>query len=239
METEKKSAFAIPIAIVIAGGLIALALYYSKPPVPGTATTGTPSGNITVRPVSADDHILGSPNADIVIVEYSDTECPYCKTFHPTMQRIIDEYGRDGKVAWVYRHFPLYKGEQPLHPRAFKEAVATECANELGGSDKFWQYLNKIYEITPANNGLDPAQLPKIATDIGLDTNAFQKCLDSNKYDEKISKSYDEALAAGANGTPYSVMLTKKSPTPIPISGAQPYTAIKPVIEAILSEQSS
>ena len=64
-------------------------------------------------------------------------------------------YGKENKVAWGFRHFPL----KQLHPKAVKEAEATECANELGGNDAFWKFIDKINEVTPANNKLDQAQL--------------------------------------------------------------------------------
>ena len=60
-----------------------------------------------VRPVNGEDHILGNPDAPVKLIEFSDFECPFCKRFHPTMKRLMDEYGEDGRVAWVYRHFPL------------------------------------------------------------------------------------------------------------------------------------
>ena len=138
----------VPIAIIVAGALIAGALFFA-----GRAATPTPNGGSNaqqgaeenVPPVSQDDHILGDPNAPVVIVEYSDIECPFCKQFHVTMQQIIDEYGRDGQVAWVYRHFPLAQ----LHPNAPRLAEAAECVNELGGSQAFWGFLDEIFEIAP------------------------------------------------------------------------------------------
>lgn len=120
--------------------------------------------NDTSVSINDGDHVLGNPNALVTIIEFSDTECPFCKKFHETMRKIIDEYGKDGKVKWVYRHFPL----DQIHSKSRKEAEATECATEQGGNEKFWEFINKIYEITPSNNGLDPAELPKIAKSIGL-----------------------------------------------------------------------
>ncbi len=86
-----------------------------------------------MRTVAKDrDHIRGNPDAPVTLVEYSDFECPFCKRFHPTVKRIVDEYG--GRVRWVYRHFPL----DEIHPvKARREAAAAECAAELGGNDAF------------------------------------------------------------------------------------------------------
>jgi len=93
-----------------------------------------------MRPVSADDHILGDINSEIIVVEYSDLDCPFCKVFHPTMHQVVEK--SEGKVAWVYRHYPIPQ----LHPNAPKKAEETECAWELGGNDAFWKYADKVFE---------------------------------------------------------------------------------------------
>jgi protein-disulfide isomerase len=224
----------VPIAIVLAGGLIGVALYFSNNKlnsesvkVPAGASSAT---EVQMRPVTSSDHILGNPNADILIVEYSDTECPYCKQFNTTLHRIIDEYGADGKVAWVYRHFPI----DSLHPKARKEAEATECVNELGGASKFWQYLDLIYQTTNSNNSLDPAQLPKLAQQVGVDVTAFNTCLSSGKYADKVEADYQDAIKAGGQGTPTSILITKDG-TKTPFQGAQPYENLKAVIDALLA----
>src|SRR3546814_15259021 len=59
-----------------------------------------------VRPVNGEDHIMGSSDAPVKVIEFSDFECPFCKGFHRTMGRVMEEYGQEVKVAWVYRHFP-------------------------------------------------------------------------------------------------------------------------------------
>jgi protein-disulfide isomerase len=120
MDTNK---IAIPLAIVVAGGLIAGALYFSniKSAAPAKnanqPTTQKAASAENMKPVSADDHILGDPNAELLFVEYSDTECPYCKEFHLTLQQMMKDYGSSGKIAWVYRHFPISQ----LHSKAPKE----------------------------------------------------------------------------------------------------------------------
>ena len=120
------------------------------------------------------------------------------------MKQVMEAY--EGKVVWVYRHFPI----DQLHSKARKESEASECAGELGGNEKFWEYVDKIYEVTPSNNGLDPALLPKLAEEIGLNKKAFEGCLKSGKYAEKIASQIEEAEKAGAKGTPYSIIITKK-----------------------------
>lgn len=224
----------MPVAIVLAGVLIAGAILLSKSVYPNSGRTDnnpdiTKTAEINISPVTEADHILGNPNADIIIVEYSDTECPFCKQFHKTMLTIISEYGKDGKVAWVYRHFPIAQ----LHPKAAKEAEATECATELGGKSAFWDYTNRLYEITPSNDGLDPAKLVDIAVELRLNKEAFVSCLDSGRFTEKIKKDYEEAVAAGARGTPHSIILTKNGDK-LPLEGAQPLVAVKSIIDGLL-----
>lgn len=218
--------YAIPFAIVIAGLAIAGAIYFGDGKKAAVATQ--PAG--TVDPVTSADHILGNPNAKVIIVEYSDPECPWCKVFHTTMNRIMSEYGKDGKVAWVYRQFPI----AGLHPKAHYEAEATECANKLGGNTKFWEYINKIFEITPSNNKLDAAELPKIASQIGLDTTAFNKCLEGGEMKKVVDAGLVSGTKAGAEGgTPHSVILVDKKAVSN-INGAQPYEVVKATIEELL-----
>ncbi len=226
----------ISVAIVIAGVIVAGAIYvsargdsaaFAPQPEEVAPLTGTVD---RIQPVTSADHIRGNPNASVKIVEYSDTECPFCKRFHPTMQQAVKEY--DGKVAWVYRHFPL----DQLHPKARKEAEATECAGELGGNEKFWAYLDRLFAVTPANNGLDPAELPTIAQYVGLDVAKFNTCLLSGKYAQHIEDNVQNAMATGGNGTPWSIVVAQNGKK-YPLSGAQPYASVKQLIELALREK--
>ncbi|OGH40920.1 MAG: hypothetical protein A2894_01385 [Candidatus Levybacteria bacterium RIFCSPLOWO2_01_FULL_40_64] len=209
--TIQKNNLAVPIAIVIAGALIAGAVYWSArgdsvavAPQPQAGTENT-AGLENMNPIEDSDHIRGNPNAPVKIVEYSDMECPFCKRFHSTMQQVMDEYGKNGKVAWVYRHFPL----DSIHSQARTEAVASECANELGGNDAFWKYADRFFELTPSNNQTNIATvLPQIAREIGLDETKFNSCLASKKYDKHIQDELDNATATGGNGTPWSIIVT-------------------------------
>ena len=229
MEQNKQNTFLIPLAIIVAGGFVAAAVYFGTGSSSPTTATNTDNQNVEINlvPVTEKDHIIGSRNAALVIVEYSDTECPFCKTFQNTMKEIVQTY--NGEVAWVYRHFPIAQ----LHTKAAKESEATECAAELGGNQAFWKYLDKIFETTNSNDTLDPSELPKIATAIGLDVIAFNTCLSSGKYAELVKKSVEEAIKAGALGTPYSVIVTKDGQKVL-INGAEPITMVKAKIDALL-----
>ena len=96
--------------------------------------------DIKIAPVAPDDHIRGDANAKIIIVEYSDLDCPFCKTFHRTMNQVIDQ--KEINVAWVYRHYPLSQ----IHPGAFQKAEETECAWEQKGNEGFWKYADALFE---------------------------------------------------------------------------------------------
>lgn len=179
-----------------------------------------------LRPVSAGrDHIRGNPAAPITLVEYSDFECPFCKRFHPTVKKLVDESG--GQVKWVYRHFPL----DELHSKARKEAAASECAAELGGNDAFWKFADRFFELTPSNNRTDiDTVLPKIASEIGLDRTRFASCLASGRHDRHVAEDIENAKATGGQGTPWSIVVSKSGKT-YSLSGAQPYAAVKQLVD--------
>ena len=226
---DQKQSLSIPVAIIIAGALIAVGIYFN-----GRSNTTSPTGKTdtaqvstdSIKPIDTTDHVLGNPKAEIVIVEYSDIECPFCKQFHNTLNQLVKEYGPSGKLAWAFRHFPV-------HTNSIKEGEAIECAAEIGGNDAFWKYTDMIFDKTASNNGLDLAELPIIAEKVGLDVPQFQACLDSGKYAEKIEKDRADVLAAGAQGTPYSVIFAKKEKIPLS-QGALPYNDMKTIIDTIL-----
>lgn len=236
-DSKVTSTFGVPLAIVIAGGFIALAIYFGGAK-PGTTTpqaavpSGAPQGAVPAQPVigeiravSDQDHVRGPQNAKVTVIEYSDLECPFCKRFHPTMQQLVSEFPND--VRWVYRHFPL----EQLHKQAPAESVATECAGEQG---KFWELLDKIYAVTTSNDGLDLKQLPVYAKEVGVaNIPQFEACLTSDKFKERIAADMADAQVAGGRGTPYSVVIGPDG-TKQAISGAQPYASVKQMVEAML-----
>ena len=230
---------AIPIAIVIAAGLISAAVYMSagkvnlpiagNQPKPTPVAEPAPTGNLdAVAPVTSADHIRGNPNAPIKIVEYSDFECPFCKVIHQTMQKVMTEYEKSGEVAWIYRQSPL----EQLHPlKAQAVAVASECAAKLGGNDAFWKFSDGYMDVTLSNNRTDIATvIPKLIRDIGLNESEFNKCYTSGEFNAHIAADIENAVATGGSGTPWSILVTADG-RKFPINGAQPYEAIKQLIE--------
>lgn len=231
--SDSKSQNKIMSAIIIAGVLIAGAILLKGT---GPATTNTTQNNtepknefanINIRAVSPDEHILGNPNAKIKIVEYSDTECPFCRQFHSTMHQIVEE--SDGKVAWVYRHFPI----DSLHPKAFSESIATECAWEQGGNETFWAFIDQVYSTTKSNNTLTAEDLVGIARGLNLDISKFNECTTSERYADKVQADILDGQLAGVRGTPSSFILEDgKIVQNIP--GAAPYESVKAEINLLL-----
>ncbi|OHA40808.1 MAG: hypothetical protein A3H68_00265 [Candidatus Taylorbacteria bacterium RIFCSPLOWO2_02_FULL_46_40] len=230
----------LPGAIILAGVIIAGAIFLTSG---NSFVKKVEVGDIDDRdrgasaasldkmdPITSADHILGSPDAPVKIVVYSDLECPFCKLFHEgTILKVADQYSKTGKVAIVFRHFPL----DNLHSKARKEAAAAECAAQLGGNDAFWKYVNKIYEITPSNNGLDLAKLPEIAAGIGLDSAAFNICLESGQFDQRIQKDFQNAIATGGNGTPWSIIIDPDGKA-APINGMVDFGYMKAVVDSMI-----
>ncbi len=181
-----------------------------------TGNGAQPSAQLA--PVTADEHIRGDiTKAKVVLVEYSDFECPFCERHHPSMQQALDEYGDD--VAWVYRHFPL-----SFHPQAYPSALASECAAEQG---KFWEYGDELF----ANQALlgDDYYL-ELAGDLGLNVGQFTDCYETEKYADIIDADQASGALAGVNGTPATFV------NGVLVSGAVPYSTLQDAIEEALAE---
>ncbi|PJA46789.1 hypothetical protein CO172_03565, partial [Candidatus Uhrbacteria bacterium CG_4_9_14_3_um_filter_36_7] len=141
--------------------------------IPGDIIEGNDIANnggnkiIQVAKVDQDDHIQGDQQAELIFIEYSDFECPFCSRFHTTMQQVMEDY--KGKVQWVYRHFPLTS----LHSQAKSAAMASECAAEQG---KFWEYSDELFKNS---DKLGQELYLQIATSLNLNKTNFQNCLQS------------------------------------------------------------
>jgi protein-disulfide isomerase len=188
-----------------------------------------------VRKVSAErDHIYGKPDAVVSLIEYSDFECPFCKRFHPTARKIVESY--DGKVNWVYRHFPL-----AFHnPGAQMQAEASECAAALGGNDAFWKYTDTIYERTTSNGqGFPIDGLVPLAREIGLDGDAFGDCLKQRRFTKRVEEDYEEGVRIGIRGTPGNILLNNESGSVISRPGAAPFDTLKQLIDRLLEDEAA
>jgi protein-disulfide isomerase len=241
-----RSSLGIPIAIVIAAALIAGAIVFTGmqksngSQVGNGKNTEQQTGETVVAPVTEKDHIRGNPNAPIMIVEYSDYDCPFCRAFHDTMTKIMNEYGADGKVAWVFRQLPL----EQLHPNAPKIAEASECVASIGGNEAFWKFsdaLNNSRKIVYGTAGnitsVEPTNMNRMNEFVaaaGVDQAKFTQCLESGKFTAKVEEDVKAGFAAGAKGTPYSILIVGDQQGII--NGAQPYEVVKKMIDTVITQ---
>lgn len=219
----------IPIAILVAGGIIAFAIVTSdrnESPTPGANVTAGDFGNSLsagaqkIRPVSAAEHIRGNPDAPVTIVEFSDFECPFCRRLHPTLQQALEEF--DGRVRWVYRHFPLTS----IHSRAQEAAVASECAARLGGNDTFWRFSDLVF----ANQSrLGRTLYEGFAQGAGIPADSFNSCLASPDVLADVNADLQDAINSGGRGTPFVVVIGAQGEL-FPFSGALPYEQVRQII---------
>ncbi|MBP9802826.1 MAG: thioredoxin domain-containing protein [Candidatus Pacebacteria bacterium] len=230
--SKKDNYKTIASAIIVLGILVAGAILLK-----GTKPTANPQRQennailnqeeeISLRPVTEEDHILGNKNAKIKIVEYSDTGCPFCRIFHTTMHKIVTE--SNGEVAWVYRHFPI----ESLHPNAFSEAIATECAYEQGGNEMFWAFTDEIYKRTKSNNTFTSEDINQIAEDLNLTMYAFNDCVENQVYKNKVEQDIIDGQIAGVQGTPSSFIVIDGKVIDT-IGGAAPYESLKQALDLL------
>jgi protein-disulfide isomerase len=156
---------------------------------------------------------LGPDNAKIVIVEFSDFQCPFCRRFHSeTYRALLDAY--PGQIRFVYRNLPLTS----IHPNAMPAAIASLCAND---QNAYWKFHDKLFD----NETLDETTYIQYATDLGLDVKTFTTCLSSGTHDAEIQKDMDFALGLGVQSTPTFFI------NGLAIVGAQPLVNFKQIID--------
>jgi protein-disulfide isomerase len=215
-------------SIIIALGLIGYGFVIQGNSQPGTVTP------FTGKPIDEKDFVEGGKDSKVVIIEYSDPECPFCVQAHPTLKKIRTDY--EGKVAFVYRHFPLSQ----IHPHAIDESKAIFCAGKVGGTKTFYTYLDALfgYKVTNQTTQLTATGKEDIARNVGLDVNQFSECLKSTESDEVVSSSTNDGIAAGVQGTPSTFILLKtKSGYQVVsmVDGARPENYFKAVIDEALA----
>jgi len=168
-----------------------------------------PKVNVAYDPA----RLRGNPKAPVRIVEFSDFQCPYCRTAEPTLKDLLAKY--EGRVSLAYRDFPL----RQIHGQAQLAAEASRCAGEQG---KFWEYHDQLF----ANpDKLDRKNLVDFASSLKLDEKRFDSCLASGKYRPQIETDLQEGMRAGVEGTPGFFI------NGILLSGAQPESAFEQIIQ--------
>lgn len=180
--------------------------------------------NLKIAKPSTKEPWRGNKDARIVMVEYSDLECPFCKRIHPDLLKIYNDNG--GKVAWVYRHFPL-----SFHPKAQKSAEAAECVNKELGAEGFWKMTDVIYEKMPA---MELTELPSIAAEVGANEASVKQCIDNGDTASIVKADQDEGTKIGVQATPTTVFYDMKTGKSQTVEGAVPYDQLKTVLDTML-----
>ena len=230
---QTNSTLLFPATIVIIGIIVSsgIFIYRTNHKSEPTDINKNIPQEVGIKPITGEDKILGNPNADVIIVEYSDFECPYCKLFHSTMQDVMYEYGRNGKVAWIFRHFPL----ESIHKNAKGAAIASECVYRLGGNEKFWSYSDTLF--ASSTEILSKENLENIAVNLGIEKEKYNSCINSSEITAKIDSDIVDGKLIYENdpnfGTPYSFIITKTG-IQTKVIGAQPLSKMKELIDKFI-----
>lgn len=192
----------------------------------GADTTATTSKTLSPEQIASvldNKPLQGNKDSDIVLVEYTDFECPFCQTHftNGTVASIISSE----KIATTTKQFPL-----SFHPLAQKSAEGSLCVLELGWEEAFFEYIDKVF------TSKDPsvANITAIAKEIGVKDTEFTECLNSNKTAAQVAADMKEGQSLfGVNGTPGNVLINKKTGKYVVVSGAQPLTAFQSAIAQI------
>jgi protein-disulfide isomerase len=163
--------------------------------------------DIKVDAVSPDDWVKGNRDAKIVLIEYSDFQCPACGFYFPLFKKLEEEFGEN--IAIVYRHFPL----SSIHPNAKAAAYVAEAAGKQG---KFWEMHDMLF--SNQNKWSDKRNVDEIfvgyAQSLNLNIDQFKKDFSSKEIRQKIENSYQNALRLGLDSTPSFFLNGKKIANP-------------------------
>jgi protein-disulfide isomerase len=218
-------AYIIGASILIAGILVSATIFYSFRMI-SSQTTGINTAQDSDKPVNvatrSNAPFIGNKNAKVTLVEFSDFQCPFSKSyFQNTLSQIKKKYVDTGKVKIVFRNLVL-----PFHQNAQKAAEAGECANKQG---KFWEYHDILFTKGQSDGtGLDTTSLKKYAVELSLDTQKFNQCLDNGEAADAVKKDMADAQSAGASGTPTFYINGEQ------IVGALPFSTFEQTIDKAL-----
>ena len=226
--TFKRSYFyaaLVPVAFVV--GIAVGFLFWGRGPEPTSVVIAQapqeagPAGSVPdANPAQVrlevegdDDPALGPENAPITIIEFSDFHCPYCGRFHhDTFTALMESY--PDQIQFIYRDFPVVGG--------FETSLASECAHE---QDSYWSYHDLLFS---GRETFTKEGYLAYASELGLDMEAFEACLDEARYAEEVENDARYAVELGITGTPTFFI------NGIPLVGAQPLEVFKEIIDSEL-----
>lgn len=181
-------------------------LAIAQPPI--TDTLGTPQAGDSGAATSYRGAVVGDPNAPVTFVVYADFQCPFCVQFHEeTYPQILDDFVRDGQVKIEFREFPALGGAD-LSSSGNESVQAAEAAVCAGEQGKYIEYHDKLYANHRGENqgAFNNDRLKTFADELGLDTGAFNECLDSGRYEAAVIQSMDEGRTLGITATPMFII---------------------------------
>lgn len=226
-ESVKRLALKI-VPLIVITFLVGYAIGNYFPIVVDSSSSNNPVTPSRVQISIENDLSLGDMNAPVVLVEFIDFQCQFCRRFYTeTLGELEKEYIETGKVLLVVKNFPI----ESIHPAAQKASEAVECAND---QDLWIEMHDKIYdeqnEIGIGTIQFTVNDIKSWATEIGLVSDIFNECLDSSKYAQKVQQDFEEGIPLGITGTPYFFIGTPNLGYAT-IVGAQPYSVFKQFIE--------
>lgn len=186
---------------------------------------------VTIVDVDADDDAyMGEDDAPILMIEFSDFQCPFCRKFYnETLAQIKENYIDTGLVKFVYRDLPLVSLG---HTGAIPAANAAACAREQKGDEMFFAFHNKIFDgqnlLGNGTVSIPDESLYQYAEELGLDMDAFSSCQENLDYEDEINADAEVAKSIGINGTPGFVINGQI------VTGAYPYSTFESVFEELL-----
>jgi protein-disulfide isomerase len=239
IEAFEKSTYILGLSLILASLVIAASVVYTGGIISGniqklnlsviqlsngtlnlpTQVQGEPQGQVLAGGINITGSASrGNDSAKVVVVEFSDFQCPYCgNAAKDAVAQIERDYVNTGKVKLVFKHFPL-----PFHQYAAKAAEAAECAKDQG---KFWEMHDKLFSNQAA---LTVDDLKRYASDLGLNTAEFNQCLDSGAKIQFVHNDVNYGTQLGVTGTPTFYINGNQ------IVGAQPYATFKQAIDTAL-----
>lgn len=233
------NSMAIVLGSLIIAGSILLGFKMFGGVGPSSAGFVDPDSIYSGEAIKQEELLYGKGDKKIIMVEFSDLECPFCKQLHSqTLGDVYKNYG--DKIDIAFKHFPL-----PFHKKAPHEAIATMCARDIGGQVAYRNMIEKIYDVTQGNDSLDVSKLPEYAKSVGVDTDKFNSCLaNASSTAEKqaqIEKDIADGVSAGVNGTPGTLVLVKQNDGSYRIltriEGARDYKYFAKVLDQALKQK--
>ncbi len=169
----------------------------------------------SIARIRSNDFVRGNPDAETLVIEYSDFECPFCSSVHQTLIDVVAE--SEGSIVWVYRHFPLVS----IHRNATKAAVVSECVGEQKGSAAFWKYTDDVF-LTGAFDIGSQSFVSDIAAHFNIKEQELERCSALREKEDYIASHSTEAQNAGLTGTPGFILVNRKTGYYDTLGGALP-----------------